>query len=128
MIGNNIAIFVKKSGKKQCDIAAEIGMSAPLFSQIVNGISVPEQYQLDRICKAINCNADELYTKTVLEMIRNNRPPRIKSDSSKPYKDYNRTYIAKELYDELYLEAQETGKTISQLATYYIKRGKYKCN
>ena len=59
-ISENIKKEIKSCGKKQNEIAAEIGIKPPTLSQYCSGKSQPSLANFSRLCSAIGASADEI--------------------------------------------------------------------
>ena len=57
-IRKRISDEIKKSGKKQIELASEIGVKQQAISEFVNQKSLPALDTLARLCKALDVSAD----------------------------------------------------------------------
>lgn len=59
-ISENIKFEIERSGKSKSDIARSIGVKPPTISQYCSGKSQPTLANLSRLCKYLDCSADDI--------------------------------------------------------------------
>ncbi len=60
IISENIRNEIESSGKSKTEIAAAIGVSKPTVSQYCSGKVQPSLSTLSRLCKFLDCSADDI--------------------------------------------------------------------
>ena len=60
IISKNIKTEIEQSGKSKTEIAAAIGVSKPTISQYCSGRVQPSLSTLSRLCKFLDCSADDI--------------------------------------------------------------------
>ncbi len=59
-ISENIRREIETSGLTKSEIARALGVSRPTVSQYVSGRIQPTLAMLSRLCKCLNCSADDI--------------------------------------------------------------------
>jgi transcriptional regulator with XRE-family HTH domain len=59
-ISNNLKREIETCGKTKSQIARELGISKPTLSQYLSGKVFPSLPTFARLCKIIDCSADEI--------------------------------------------------------------------
>jgi transcriptional regulator with XRE-family HTH domain len=59
-ISDNIKREIETSGKSKTEIAQAIGVSKPTISQYLSGRAQPTLSTLSRLCKFLDCSADDI--------------------------------------------------------------------
>lgn len=69
MIQNRWKNVIAQRGLTQAQVAKIAGISAPLFSSVVNGISILPMPDLESVCKALDIDPSKVYPTDVLKTI-----------------------------------------------------------
>ena len=56
----NIKREIESCGKSKTEIAKELGISKPTLSQYLSGRAMPSLTTFAKLCKVIDCSADEI--------------------------------------------------------------------
>lgn len=59
-ISENLKREIETSGKSKTEIARAIGVSCPTVSQYLSGRAQPSLSTLARLCKFLDCSADDI--------------------------------------------------------------------
>jgi transcriptional regulator with XRE-family HTH domain len=60
IISKNLKREIETSGKTKTEIAQAIGVSKPTISQYLSGRAQPTLSTLSRLCKFLDCSADDI--------------------------------------------------------------------
>ncbi len=60
IILKNLKTEIETCGKRKSQIAKELGISRPTLSQYLNGRIFPSLPTFAKLCKIIDCSADEI--------------------------------------------------------------------
>ena len=60
IISRNLKKEIETCGKSKSQIAKEIGISCPTLSQYLSGRIMPSLPTFARLCKVIDCSADDI--------------------------------------------------------------------
>ena len=60
IISENLKNEIETSGKSKTEIAKEIGVSRSTISQYLSGRAQPTLATLSKLCKSLDCSADDI--------------------------------------------------------------------
>ena len=131
MIKNNIGKFLERLEMKQYVLANKCKVAAPIMSQFVNGVALPEPYQLKLMCEAFDCKPSDLYPIKIIDAVYDDQGDLQDLPQEKRVRKYNRVRIEYELYEMLKEDADEQCIPVNRYVNRILMRHygrKEKCN